>query len=316
MSSNMFRRGVSGGTAARSALVWARRSSFRENLVVATVFLKTTLSAFVVASLALPASPAGADDAADGSGEILSAFFGLNDSRRIRLRTIPACQGVAGGDGMPVILSKEVDSETLDATDFRVATRSGAVGRVGCATLQPADEPGERRTVLLVGDYGSVEDQPATVDIVGDLISIGGDANFRGAKADVIPLEAGPTLVLAEQLPEAEWRFGGRGDCPRAGVTSVVRVTWTGGVTRPGGDEIGDAERRLYRVSVRRDDGAIDTVAPLAIGDLDDNDNNHELCLGADGAPLSVFFPAGHLTDPNEDLNPNTDVAVSPGAAQ
>ena len=38
------------------------------------------------------------------SGHILSAFFGLDDSRRIRVRTFLACRGVNGRDGMPVNL--------------------------------------------------------------------------------------------------------------------------------------------------------------------------------------------------------------------
>lgn len=265
----------------------------------------------VLLALALSTSSAAAEDAVAEPGRILSAFFGLDDSRRLRVRTLAACRGASGGDGMPVILSHEIDERTLDPEDFRVTTRSGAVGDVACVTLKPADEPGEKRTVLVIGDYGAADDQPATVEIVGDLISLDRRVNFSGAQAEVIPLEAGPTMILAEAVPLPDWTLGGRGDCPRSGVKGVVRATWVGGVTKPGGDEIDALEMQLYRVTVRLTDGAVETVAPLAVGDLNDNDNNHELCLGVDGAPLSVSFPAGALTDPNEDLNPDTEVQVA-----
>lgn len=246
-------------------------------------------------------------------GKILSAFFGLDNSQRIRFRTVFACRGFKGSDGMPVIFSKEIDENTLDPGDFRVTTASGKVGRVGCVTLRPADEPGEKRTVLVIGHYGSRDDQPVTVEITGDLMSLDGRVNFKGTQADVIPLEAGPTMILSEIVPPENWQLGTSGNCPRDGVNSVVRVTWTGGITKPGGAEIDDKERQLYRVTIRKADGGLATVTPIAIADLSDNDNNHDLCLGIAGEALSVFFPAGALTDPNEDLNPDTEVKVSDG---
>ncbi|MEO1327875.1 MAG: hypothetical protein AAFV47_14555 [Pseudomonadota bacterium] len=262
------------------------------------------------ALLSFPVSQASAETPG-GQGQILSAFFGLDNSRRIRFRTVMACRGFKGSDGMPVIFSKEIDENTLDPGDFRITTASGNIGRVGCVTLRPADEPGEKRTVLVIGEYGFRDDQPVTVKISGDLISLDGRVNFKGTQADVIPLESGPTMILSEIVRPKNWHLGTSGNCPRDGVKSVVRVTWTGGITKPGGEEIDDKERQLYRVTVRRADGGLETVTPIAIADLNDNDNNHDLCLGIAGEPLSVFFPAGALTDPNEDLNPDTTVKVS-----
>ena len=261
----------------------------------------------------LAATGASAQDVTVARGQILSAFFGLDDSRRIRVRTLLPCRGFSGSDGMPVIFSQEIDDKTLDAEDFQITTALGKIGRVGCATLRPADEPGEKRTVLVVGEYGSRADQPVKVEVIGDLMSLDGGVNFKGAQADVIPMAAGPTMILAERVPQENWSVGTPGNCPRNGVKSIVRVTWTGGITKPGGAEIDDRERQLYRVTVRKAGGDMATVMPIAIADLDDNDNNHELCLGIAGEPLSVFFPAGALTDPNEDLNPDTQVNISVG---
>ncbi len=269
--------------------------------------------AYAAVLAALPLLHAGPVQAEQESGEILTAFFGLNDAQRIRLRATTACRGFPGrgGDGMPVIFSQEVDGETLDADDFKITTASGETGRVICVTLLPADEPGEQRTALLIGEYGSEDDQPATVEMVGNVMSLDGSVNFKGATASVIPLEAGPTLSFAQIVPPDQWVLGGAGNCPQEGTKIMVRAIWTGGITKPGGDEIDENEMQLYRVTLRQADGRLTTVTPFAVGDLDDNDNNHELCLGTEGEPVSVFFPAGALTDPNEDLNPDTEIAIS-----
>ncbi len=276
--------------------------------------MKYFTSCLAFAALVTSSGLAAPSDTAQG--QILSAFFGLNDSRVIRLRANTACRGLPGrgGDGMPVIFSYEVDDDTLDADDFEVTTQSGKIGRVDCVTLRPADEQGELRTALLIGEYGSASDQPVSVKIVGDLMSLDGSVNFKGARADVIPLESGPTMILAEVIPRENWSLGGNGNCPREGTKNIVRTTWVGGITKPGGDEIDEQEMQLYRVSVRKADGSIAQVTPMAVGDLNDNDNNHELCLDTDAEPMSVLFPAGALTDPNEDLNPDTEVAVSSGS--
>lgn len=131
--------------------------------------------------------------------------------------------------------------------------------------------------------------------------------------------ETGILELAAEIVPEHEWElgkeatdsgFGGGDGCP-VGTTQVVRATWAGGVTKPGGAEIDDLERRQYRVTLRRADGSSAEVTPFALGDLGDGDNNHELCLDVDGQPLNVFFPAGFMTDPREDPNPDSTISVS-----
>ena len=58
------------------------------------------------------------------------------------------------------------------------------------------------------------------------------------------------------------------------------------------------------------DEGETELV-PFAIGDLGDGDNNHELCLDRSGLPQRVDFPAGLLTDPREDLNPDTSITIT-----
>ena len=215
---------------------------------------------------------------------------------------------------MPIVLSHTVDSGTLQAEDFLVFTRSGAEVTPHCLTLRPANDPGELRTVLLIGEFGDAEkDPPVKVLVVGDLLSdgsMGPPVNFNGAETEVIPLEAGPTLVLAEVVSEEEWSKKGRGSASPADSQQVIRVTWAGGVRLPNGDNSADIVRALYRVTVERPDGSLEEVAPMALAELGDRDNNHFLCLDTTDPAVSIAFPAGHLTDPNLDLNPDTRVSV------
>ncbi len=257
---------------------------------------------------------------ADGrSATLLSAFFGLDDDLpRTSNRAI--CDGASHKDGMPVIFSHEIDVQTMQAGDFEVTTAAGKTGEIHCVTLAPADDNGELRTALLVGHYGSIDDQPTAVEIVGNLLSLDGTLNFKGTSVAVTELEPGPTIVLAELLAEqrhelgkepTELPFGGGSGCPLR-TKQVVNVVWAGGVTKPGGDEADDVERLKYRVTVVEADGAEREVTPFALADLSDGDNNHRLCLDVEGTPTSVFFPAGYLTDPREDLNPDTRMAITP----
>ena len=183
-------------------------------------------------------------------------------------------------------------------------------------SLSPANDRGELRTVLLAGEFGSAADQPVTVEITGNVLSLDGTVNFRGLQVPVVPLEDGPRIALAQSVPEAEWRageaatrlpFGGGSGCPPA-TRSALRVTWEGGVTRPDGSDADAEIGRLYEI---RFAGSGSGSAPV-LADLGDGDNNHLLCFDTEVEPLEVRFPAGFLTDPRDDLNPETSAPVVP----
>lgn len=280
---------------------------------------------------------------ADSQGrdpDLLSAFYGLDSALPIEANNA-ICRDAGGKDGMPVIFSHEIKLETMQAGDFTVVTQAGVEGEITCVTIAPADDYGEARTLLLVGEYGSIDDQPRTVEVTGNLLSIDGKLNFKGSKVQATSLEEGPRIVWAEVVPPEQWDlgkfaskipFGGGSGCP-VNTKQVVRVVWAGGVTKPGGDEIDGKERDAYRVTLNikgdiADDATLDSVVvkestvdkavgvvatevvPFAIGDLGDGDNNHKLCLDVIGTPVEVSFPAGLVTDPREDLNPATTVKV------
>ncbi|MEL6829750.1 MAG: hypothetical protein AAFO63_06395 [Pseudomonadota bacterium] len=257
---------------------------------------------------------------ADGrQAHLISAFFGLDNGLPERLTDRVACEGAGGADGMPVIFSHEVDIATLEPGDFKITTQTGAVYPATCLTLAPADDPGELRTALLAGEYGSAEDEPATVEIIGNVLSLDGMVNFKDARVDVTPLKSGPSLVWAEIVPETDWELGGEATtspwgggnrCP-IGTAQIIRVTWNGGITKPGGDPADDDERALYQVSTVTTEGKVTEITPVALADLKDGDNNHLLCLDTTDTVTSVFFPAGHVTDPREDLNLDTAIAFA-----
>ena len=249
---------------------------------------------------------------AEQSARPLSAFFGLDNKLPFGANVL--CLGAGGEDGMPVVLSHTINPDSLQAEDFRVVRQSGTTNTPMCVTLRPAGDMDENRTVLLIGEFGNADDDPPVeVLIVDDLLSDATDipeVNFRGTKVSVIPLDAGPEIILAAAVPKDIWSMSGRGtSCPTA-TKQVVRVTWTGGVRLPNREELGEAQRRLYKVSLTAADGSRSDVSPAALADLGDADNNHFLCLDTTTPATSVTFPAGHLVDPNGDLNADSKVMV------
>jgi hypothetical protein len=265
-----------------------------------------------------PISQFGSIDTQDEESKLLSAFWGF-DSEAPAMSSLFVCRGARGRDAMPVVFSRELNLETLQAGDFRVVRSDGSEGELICVTPTPAFDSGEFRTMLLIGDFGSVANPPESVEIRGNLLSSDNRINFRGRKIAVVPLEHGPSMVLAELVPDDEWYlgrkatllpFGGGSGCP-VGTRQILRVTWNGGITKPGGAEVDDLERNSYSITIRDDAGSVSSISPFALGDLRDGDNNHKLCLDVEGTPLEVRFPAGLVTDPRDDLNPATAIEVS-----
>jgi len=242
---------------------------------------------------------------------LLSAFFGLDNNLPFAANRL--CWGASGEDGMPVVFSQTLDADTLQPEDFEVTSKSGEAHTPKCVTLRPAQDAGELRTVLLIGEFGDApHNPPLSAKVVGEVLSDGSPTiNFKGTQVDVTPLAEGPSLVLAEPVPKKQWTQETNSTrCPQ-GIRQIIRVTWNGGVRRPDRGEAGEAERKLYRVEVQQSDGSLVEVTPIALAELEDRDNNHFLCLDTGDPAVAVSFPEGLLVDPNGDLNPHTAVKVS-----
>lgn len=243
------------------------------------------------------------DGEAPPTPEILSAYFGLDNALPPLANVL--CQGASGKDGMPIVLRDKLPNQPVDPSVFRVETAAGSETSIHCATLMPAIEPTELRTVLLIGEFGSApDDEPASVAIVGSLVTQDG-TDLKGASTQVVtPLADGARLVVAERLPQSDMA----GDCPPSTVQGV-QLTWQGGVTAAGGADLGDEAREAITVLV--DDGdTTAAVTPFAIGDID-NDNYVVACLDDARPAVQVDVAAGEFYDPGGDPNPATSVEVT-----
>ena len=100
---------------------------------------------------------------------LVSAFFGLDNALPSILCTQPGGQL----DGMPVNFKYPLNAATLSGSDFEVVDSLGNIHIPICARLAPANENGENRTVLLLGEFGTaVTNPPVEVRVVGDLLTI------------------------------------------------------------------------------------------------------------------------------------------------
>lgn len=116
-------------------------------------------------------------------------------------------------DGLPVVFSWPLATETVDPTDFQVTLNTGVTVAPHAAGMYPNWEENERNTVVLFGDFGNrgrrgeVDAQfPVRVQIVADatpllLVGPGGrEASAVGLSwgTDTSPYDQGPSLVGAK----------------------------------------------------------------------------------------------------------------------
>jgi hypothetical protein len=203
---------------------------------------------------------------------------------------------------MPVIFSVQIDAATLSPDAFAVETSAGEIVTPLCATLRPAFEPLELRTVLLIGPFSPEDSVPISVEIGQGLDDVDG-RSLSGLRIDSItPLSAGPSIVLAERFaPDAE---GLQKECPEE-TAQAVQLTWEGGVTGPQGARLAEPQRKA--VSVLLANGV--SVTPSHLGDVDP-DNVVVACIGQASPAVSVSVLGGFFYDPGDDANPQTETHV------
>ena len=237
----------------------------------------------------------------DSEMRILSAYHGLDPipAQATRLCGLPPA---GGQDGMPVVFSVQINGDTVSPAAFAVETSSGEIATPVCASLRPALEPLERRTVLLIGPFSPEDSLPIGVEIVEQLEDVDGNSLVGLRIEKVTNLAAGPSLVLAERF--APNTSGLEGECPEE-ASQAVMLTWEGGVTGPGGADLAEAQRTA--VSVLLDNGH--SVHPVALAD-DDPDNHVIACIAETSPAVSVSVEAGFFHDPGDDANPGTRVNV------
>ncbi len=234
---------------------------------------------------------------------------GLGDPMLPMIASLAFCRGNAlseGFGGMPVVLSKQVDTlggfmgdpNGLDPSIFqvKVGPQQRAVQPV-CATLAPAVDATERRTVLLIGEFGlGGENGPVTVRVVGDLMATDG-TSLQGAKTNNVgEVNGGPSLVMAEVFGPGTIATSQFGDdtrnrfCPSNGTSRVVKLTFSGGVSGPNGAPLADDETAMAAIEILAvtPDGRRTVLNPFALRD-DDNDNHLDVCLGEEAKGLQLI---------------------------
>jgi len=116
-------------------------------------------------------------------------------------------------DGLPIVFSWPVATETVDVSDFQFTLNTGEIVFANSVGMWPNWELNERNTVVVFGDFGnrglSSEDDavfPVRLDIVEDdtpLLLIGpGGQEFNAVglswETDSTPYDSGPRLVGAK----------------------------------------------------------------------------------------------------------------------
>jgi hypothetical protein len=138
------------------------------------------------------------------------------------LRTSAAVAGTIGqafegyadyDDGLPIVFSWPVATETVDPTDFRFTLNTGETVFPHAAGMNPNWELNERNTVVVFGDFGNRSPSaeadsrfPVRLDIVEDgtpllMIGPGGeafDAVGQSWTTETSPYDSGPSLVGAK----------------------------------------------------------------------------------------------------------------------
>ena len=240
---------------------------------------------------------------------LISAFFGLDNGLPSLLCGTPGSQL----DGMPVNFMFPIDVSTLSESDFEVVDSLGNIHIPMCAVLAPANENGENRTVLLLGEFGTaVTNPPVEVRVVGDLFTtdtLSGESacsaiiNLNGiTTTNVIPLADGPSLFFAQRID------GDLNECNSG--TQTIQVAWNGGITPY---ISGDTESDLfqYYVGYSESSGVLIPHVPISIADINDNDNFHQLCFSTSDEIVKISMMANTVEDPNQDSNLYSEIDVS-----
>ena len=240
---------------------------------------------------------------------LVSAFFGLDNGLPSLLCGTPGSQL----DGMPVNFMFPIDVSTLSESDFEVVDSLGNIHIPMCAVLAPANENGENRTVLLLGEFGTaVTNPPVEVRVVGDLFTtdtLSGESacsaiiNLNGiTTTNVIPLADGPSLFFAQRID------GNLNEC-NSGI-QTIQVAWDGGITPY---ISGDTESDLFQYYIGYSDssGVLIPHVPISIADINDNDNFHQLCFSTSDEIVKISMMANTVEDPNQDSNLYSEIDVS-----
>jgi len=230
-------------------------------------------------------------------------------------------------DALPVTFSHPLSSSP-PRTAFRVHLRDGTESTPECAMLSPANEENERNTVLLIGEFGDGKKDsvwPTKVEVVEELVFF---ATFRNSPSRGT-FKSSPGLVFSDakdlrytssvrmvsarmwdvsRLEEGDrypgWPNRSRiypNNCQELfeSTTHVIRVTFSGGVSRDGVNSLTPESKGLFLLAFGKA-----KVKQLGLADLgktleapqgkayeQDGDNNLDICLENEGEEADLQGP-------------------------
>jgi len=231
---------------------------------------------------------------------IQSAYLGALNVPPFLLSIVTGCPQNFGDDGMPLVLSVQVNASSLSPEAFRVISKNGVPSTPNCATLAPATESNELHTILLAGPIADSNDLPDRVEIIGAVEDINGNS-LTGLISPTVTVgySTGPALINAYLFDQVG---GPAGSSPRA-----LQLVWNGGVTGPFGGDLGEAE--LNAIHLIDCDG--NRHAPLGFDDLGDGDNYVELYIPEDIVVNRIEVDPNFFYDPANFPNQFTSVQVT-----
>ncbi|MEO1165782.1 MAG: phospholipase [Chloroflexota bacterium] len=198
-------------------------------------------------------------------------------------------------DGLPIVFSWPVATETVDLTDFQFTLNNGDIVFANSIGMWPNWELNERNVVVAFGDFGNrgfaSEDDaifPVRLDIVEDdtpLLLIGPDGQAFNAvglswETDATPYDSGPRLVGAKlnHLGEESLGEGGLAVARALGLLPNdefalydegdfrLRILTTGGFSPDGVTGVRpDMYERFFRVHVTGEDGETVLLEDVAV---------------------------------------------------
>ncbi|MCA9680586.1 MAG: hypothetical protein KC457_00190 [Myxococcales bacterium] len=193
-------------------------------------------------------------------------------------------------DRILLVFSHPVDALTLDPRAFAVLRGDGHRVAAVRATLAPADEGDEHRSVTLLGHFGAGQQPPVTVYVFGEVFAASGEP-LRGLSAEISALEVADRPVVLERLA------ADAGRCP--GAKAVLRSYWSDQLGGVGEDDLAGIDLRFadgsHAPPVAFDDQARREGEPALPGPADDN--VLDLCIDREQAVVEVRFAAGLFRD-------------------
>jgi len=204
-------------------------------------------------------------------------------------------------------------SFTPSTTSFQVHLNDGSTSVPECVVMLPANEANELDTVLLLGEFGDGQADtiwPSKVEVVGELgfVSPEGEVNSPpglvfSSEEDLRYTTSSVRMVYARMWDVAKYEEGTRyptwplpsstypNNCEHLfpKTTHVIRVTFSGGVTRDGVTSLTPESRDIFSLHTAQTGKKVEQLGLADLGNVlkapdgkayvQDGDNNLDICL-------------------------------------